>query len=261
MNYPIKNYFHSRDFDDFFAGYIPSQNLSEVLANNDYSEVNNIAERRPFFEKYNNLFAVEAALFRVNHLLNEYNVDIRKKFIELYPLDKLYALADALMEDSEAIAVLSTWAVNVICLTEILFPRNKNVIRDLSKKSLELELNDPLLSIYLFTHIILCDTNFYTKPISPDNLELFTKMLDRAAEIINENFDSLILDVRIEFLVCANLIGKNYPVLRQRIKAECANNLRDKPYIIDRRRPERYHTLNGAEHTNVLFIMSELEDY
>lgn len=256
----IKNYFHSHDFDDYFKKYVPDKDLAKVLANNDFSSVNNFAKRRPFFEKYDRLFAIEAALFRVNHLLNEYDIDLRREFLNLCPLKDLYSLSDTLMDDDAAIATLSTWAVNVICLTETLFPRGRNVIDILSKKSLKLQIEDPLLTIYLFTHIILCDTNFYTRPINPDSRELFIKMLDCSAEIIRENFDDLILDVRIEFLVCANLIEKDYPELRQDIKAECADNLRKNPYIIDLRRPKSYHTLDGAEHTNVLFIMSGLED-
>lgn len=273
----IKNYFHSRDFDWFFAEFTPSQNLAAILADNDFSHVNKAEVRRPYFEKYDHLYAIEAALFRVNHLLNEYGIDLRKEFIQLVPLDQLYTLADALINDSGAIANLSTWAVNVICLTEVLFPRGRNVVRELAEKALQIETKaefslDPLLLIYLYTHIILCDSNFYTRPVS--EVKSAQKMLDRCAEIITRNFDHLILDVRIEFLVCSNMvhasragttitsadmISPSHPEIRARIAAECRQNLIDNDYLIDRRRPASYYTLNGAEHTNVLFIMSGLD--
>lgn len=275
----IKNYFRSHDFDWFFADFTPSQGLTVILADNDFSHVNKAEARRPYFEKYDHLYAIEAALFRVNHLLNEYNIDLRKEFLQLVPLDQLYTLADALMADDGAILTLSTWAVNVICLTEVLFPRGQNVVRQLAEKALRLDARsrtdnvlDPLLLIYLYTHIILCDSNFYTRPVS--EVDLARTMLDRCAEIIAQNFNQLILDVRIEFLVCtnmtyasatttaepaANLISPDYPELRARIAAECRQNLAGNSYIIDRRRPASYHTLNGAEHTNVLFIMSGLD--
>lgn len=264
----IKNYFHSDDFRWFFAEFTPSRDLAAILADNDFSHVNKAEARRPYFEKYDHLYAIEAALFRVNHLLNEYRIDLRSEFTQLVPLDQLYALADDLLADDGAILTLSTWAVNVICLTEVLFPRGKNVVRTLSEKALKLgsatksptteTQPDPLLLIYLYTHIILCDSNFYTRPVS--ETELARQMLDRCAEIINQNFDDLILDVRIEFLVCANMVGTDCPELRASVADECRQNLADNNYLIDRRRPASYHTLNGAEHTNVLFIMSGLDE-
>ena len=257
----IKNYFKTDDFSWFFASYTPSQDLSALLADNDFYHVNQLAARRPYFEKYVGLYGIDAALFRVNHLLNEYHIDLRAEFLNLVPAARLYALADALLADDGALTTLSTWAVNVICLTETLFPRGRNVGRALAARALDLETRtpnlDPLLLIYLYTHIILCDTNFYTRPVS--ELDLSKQMLDRCAAIIEQNFDQLILDVRIEFLVCANLVGVDYPALRARIAAECQENLAEHPFLVDSRRPASYHTLDGAEHTNVLFIMSGLD--
>lgn len=255
----IKNYFKTHDFDDYFKQNVLDQDLAPIFANNDYSKVNNAAERKPYFDKYPNLYAIEAALFRVNHLLNEWGIDIRDQFLQYEPKASLYALCDALLADDGAIATLSTWAVNVICLTEYLFPRGKNVVKQLSEKALQLNFPNPLLAIYLYTHIIICDTIFYTRPVNPDNKELFVALLDRCAEIITQNFDDLILDVRIEFLVCANLVGKDYPELRQKIQAECAQILSSQPFITDPRRPKSRHTLSRAEHTNVLYIMSGLD--
>ncbi len=255
----IKNYFKSNDFREFFEHYRPSQDLKAILEDNDFTHVNYAELRRPYFEKYPRLYGIEAALFRVNHLLNEYKIDLRTEFLELVPQAELYALADALLADDGAMMTLSTWAVNVICLTEILFPRGHNVVQTLAEKALNLDAKAPnsMLLIYLYTHIILCDSDFYTRPVAEKVLA--HKMLDRCASIIEQNFDTLILDVRIEFLVCANMVGVNYPELRKRIAAECRQNLRQNDYLIDRRRPKTYHTLNGAEHTNVLFIMSGLD--
>lgn len=284
----IKNYFKSHDFDQYFATYTPSQDLAAILRNNDFSHVNQAAARRPYFEKYDHLFAIEAALFRVNHLLNEYNINLRSEFLRHIPLERLYSLSDALLADDGALLTLSTWAVNTIALTEILFPRGQNVIRTLANRILTLDTtktlapantSDPLLLLYLYTHIILCDSNFYTRPVS--ETALAQAMLDRCAALIEQHFDELILDARIEFLVCANLVNAainadtttstaatsttaradtaTYPELRARIAAECRQRLAEHPYLTDPRRPASHHTLSGAEHTNVLFIMSGLD--
>lgn len=257
----IKNYFHCDDFQEYFRNNMPSTDLHALLENNDFSHVNNVEVRRPFFLKYNQLYGIDAALFRINHLLNEYHVDLRADFLQLISLERLYKLADDLMVDNAAIVTLSTWAVNVVCLIETLYPRHSNVIKELAENSLAFESDfknvDPLLIIYLYTHIILCDSNFYTRPVT--ERKLARKMLEHCSKIIEDNFEQLILDVRIEFLVCSNMVDVAYPELRSRIAAECRRNLDHNPYLIDSRRPKSYYSLNGAEHTNVLFIMSGLD--
>lgn len=256
----IKNFFHSDEFQDYFASYIPSQDLASILRDNDYSRVNQLPLRQPYFEKYDRLYAIEAALFRVHHLLKEYNLDLRPQFTKLVSLDTLYQLADQLLADSGAIAVLSTWAVNTICLTEELFPRNKNVIRSLARQALALpdDATSPLLLIYLYTHIVLCDTDFYTRPVR--ELGLACNMLDRCAQIIDRHFTELTLDVRLEFLVCAALTGVTYPEIRTKVARECRQTLAQHPYLKDPRHPSYRHSLNAAEHCNVLYIMSGLDE-
>lgn len=270
----IKNYFKTHVFDDYLAHNIPSQDLAKILADNDYTGVNRLAERRPYFEKYDHVFAVEATLFRINHLLNEYNIDKRHDFLKLVPLEQLYALADALEADDGTILTLSSWAVNVICLTELWFPRGRNVVHALAEKVLALDAHmpnpdsltsdpnthapnlDPLLLIYLYTHIILCDVDFYVRP--PENPDVDRQMLNRVAEILHQHYDALSLDVKNEFLVCAKLLGVQYPELKARIANECRENL-STGILTDPRRPAHAQTLNGAEHRNVLFIMSGLD--
>lgn len=257
----IKNYFKTHDFDDYLARHIPDQDLTKVFANNDFSRVNRLELRRPYFEKYDHLYAIEATLFRVNHLLNEYGIDKRPDFLRLVPLEKLYALVDSLIADDQALLILSTWAVNVICLTEQWFPRGRNAVQALGEKVLALDAStpglDPLLLIYLYTHIVLCDVAFYTRP--PENPDLDRKMLNRVAELIDRHYDDLTLDVKNEFLVCTNLVSAEYPDLRSRIADECRPRLKLKPYLTDPRRPARNHTLDGAEHVNSLFIMNGLD--
>ena len=253
----IKNYFGSHDFDHFFAVYMPSTDLKAIYDNNDYTKVNRVELRQLFFEKYDHLFAIEAMLFRVMHLLHEYNLDLREDFIKIVPLDDLYKLADDLLSDDEAIMVLSTWAVNVICLTETLFPRGQNVVKILAEKSLNLEVRDPLLSVYLYTHIIICDSEFYVKPVAEKALA--KKMLDKTLEIVNNHPSQLILDLQIEFLVCANMVGVDYPAFRQQVAAECSQILASSPFLFDTRAPKARQTFDGAEHTNVLYIMSGLD--
>lgn len=262
----MKNYLGESSFDGFLREHQPNNDLADLLQNNDYSKVNRIELRKPYFEKYEDLYGVEATLFRIHHLLKEYNTDTRATFCELYGQKRLYKLVDDLLEDKDAIEVLSTWAVNVICLTEELFPRGQNVVAQLAEWALGLaNSSDPTLVVYLHTHIILCESEFYTKRITNSkNLELLKKLLAKSAEIITDTIDTISLDAALEFLVCCKMAGVHYARLEQWIDEICREYKKDSPYLINYRRDKTpgsyYHTLDGAEHINALYIMSGLDN-
>ena len=48
----IKNFSKSHDFDDYFKTNILDQDLASIFSNNDYSKINHIEARKPYFEKY-----------------------------------------------------------------------------------------------------------------------------------------------------------------------------------------------------------------
>lgn len=103
------------------------------------------------------LYGVEATLFRIHHLLVEYNIDTRDEFKEIYPIEKLYQLSDGLLDDEDALKILSSWAINTICLTEELFPRGENATGCLAEfaDNLNPETTDATLFVYLCTHYYL----------------------------------------------------------------------------------------------------------
>lgn len=262
----IKNYFKVHDFDEYLKDNCPSTDIEAVISDNDYSKVNNLELRKPFFEKYQGLYGIEAALFRVHHLLVEYGIDIRDDFLRVCPADKLYELSDNLLQDKEAFKILSTWVVNTTYLTEELFPRGINVIQILSEMALDLDPDstEPTLLSYLYTHIILCESGFYTKELkNSENLELMKQLLEKDSLVITKNIDTISLDACVEFLVCCNMTGVEYPELRDKIATICDEFKKDSPYLINYRRDKTpgsyFHTLNGAEHINVLYIMSGLD--
>ena len=262
----MKNYFRIHDFDEYLKSNRPDLELAPILNNNDFSRVSNYELRKPFFEKYAGLYGVEAALFRLHHLMAEYNIDIRDDFVKLYPKEKLFALSDALMKDKKALEVLSTWAINTIYLTEELFPRGKNVIKELGEWALTLDINqcNPTLLSYLYTHIFLCETGFYSKDVAKSkNLYLLEKMLKKCADVNLKNIDSISLDASIEFLVCSNMAKIDFPDVRAKIAKICKDFQKDTPYLINYRRATTPNshlcTIDGAEHINVLYIMSGLD--
>lgn len=262
----MKNYLKTHDFDDFLQQNMPSTELAPIFANNDYSKVNHLDKRKPYFEKYVGLYGIEAALFRVHHLLAEYGVDIRSDFLKLCPADKLYQFADALSQDKAALRVLSTWAINTICLTEELFPRGKNTTQDLSEWILGINTGEmePTLFVYFCTHIVICESGFYTKDLSNSkNIGYLRKLMERSATVVAKNIDTISLDAALEYLVCCEMVGVNNPDLRQKIKEICDGFMVNNPYLVNYRRDNTpgsyFHTINGAEHINALYIMSGLD--
>ena len=261
----MKNYLKVHDFDEYFKNNRPSTDLSDIINNNDYSEVNNYKLRRPFFEKYQGIFGIEATLFRVHHLLVEYNIDLRDELEGLCSRTHLFEMSDNLIKDRAAFGVLSTWAINIIYLTEELYPRGKNVIREMAELALSSDWDtDPTLLSYLYTHIIICASGYYTKDLSDsEDRELLGEILERCAQLIDKNIDTISLDACVEFLVCCNMVGVEYPELRSKIGEICREYRKGSPYLINYRRDKTpgsyYHTLNGAEHINALYIMSGLD--
>lgn len=262
----MKNYLKTDYFDEYLKENRPSTELKSVLANNDFSRVAKYDLRKPFFEKYSGIYGVEATLFRIHHLLFEYSVDTRNEFKRLYSLQTLYNMADDLLADNEALKFLSTWAINTIYLTEEIFPRQRDVIRCLAEfaNSIDAEALDATLFVYLCTHIIICDTGFYLKSLQESaNLELLKRLLEKCAIAINTNIEIISLDACIEFLVCCNMAGVEYNEQKNMIKRICDDFKKDSPYLINYRRDKTvgsyFHTLNGAEHINALYIMSGLD--
>lgn len=262
----MKNYFKTHYFDDYLKQNVPSTELRPILMNNDFSKVVKFNLRKPLFEKYPELYGVEATLFRIHHLLVEYNIDTRDEFKEIYPIEKLYQLSDGLLDDEDALKILSSWAINTICLTEELFPRGENATGCLAEfaDNLNPETTDATLFVYLCTHIIICESNFYIKKLNNSiNLKLLKNLLKKCSEVIDKNIDTISLDAGVEFLVCCNLVGVEYDKQKYMVKEICDDFKQDSPYLINYRRDKTpgsyYHTLDGAEHINALYIMSGLD--
>lgn len=250
----IKNWLKTNEFDDYLATHEPSHDLLAILANDDSSMVNYYEERKPYFEKYFGLYTMEATLSRILHLLQEYDVDLRDVFLEIYGgKDKLYALSDALRADDAAFFALSTFAVNVIALTEELFPRKIDVYAEMLEKTLRVEQSENV--IYLYTHIMLCESRFYHQEIR-DHQELYLRALKSCDEIIVKYYNDISLDMKFEFLVCSKMLDYSAKTIDS-IRAEA--NRHKNEFVRDPRKPERLNTFDGSEHRNVLYVMSGLD--
>jgi hypothetical protein len=220
--------------------------------------------RQPYFDKYPRLWGVHLALFRIRHLKFVYGVEALEQLFEHASRPELEKLADDLLADDEATRILSTFAVNYLYLYKQILLGDKNFIHPghfiqisdgyntADKKHLQ-------LMMYLFTHCIIGDSNFYTQDINPKNRPAFRQMLKILENIIAENFQVINLDNKLEFLVCCRICGYETG-LSEPIFNECRESLSDEGhFLVDKHNQnaqDSRQTIAGSEHRNVLFIMS-----
>lgn len=222
--------------------------------------------RQSFFKKYKKLRNFIMALFKVLLAETIYNVDLRdsvSKFISSQELIKLY---NDLYKDREAIASLSTDAINYFYLTRNYFRNNlkdfgiqldPHYFLEIAQKNYEGKPKEYLeLQIYLLTHCIIGESRFYAKLV--DN-KFYKRMLVFLESLISKNFPFVRLDNKFEFLVCCQLCNYKPGVVRDWIYQEAQGSyskLGD--YLVDRlfSGDGKKDTFIYSEHRNVLFLMS-----
>lgn len=215
--------------------------------------------RQKYFQKYPLLHGLNMCLFHVRHLKEVYGIDWRKDFLKVFPLAGLERHARAIADDKQALKFLSSFAVNHLYLVSELYG-----VRDLANPETFYELHnqyDPAdalqsnLLVYLFTHCVIAESNFYTKDIPPNQLDVYSRMIEKLDELCADT-DTIKLDAKLEYLVASRICGKQSPLL-SRIHSNLQLNV-DGAYIIDPMNsgPRDYlNSLNVSEHRNALYIM------
>lgn len=243
--------------------------IQTLLVHPPAAKINALAARQPYFTAYPELRGRIMALFRVRHLRDIYGIDMTAAFRELVPLNDLYALADTLTEDKDAIKVLSTYAINYIFLVRgILYPLSEpsdlapflRRVNELGTSYNTTEATDIQLLIYLYTHCIIGASNFYLAPVEGSEKEMYTAMLAELESVISQQYDAINLDNKFEFLVCCRLLGYQ-SFLTERIHAEARQSIsQDGAFLVDRLNQNAQSdktSLSDSEHRNVLFILSQ----
>jgi len=240
--------------------------LSDLIHNPPEERKNASALREKYFSKYPELDGIHLALFRVRHLLHVYGIDVRPIFFDLVPETKCLELARHLVTDTEAMRILSTFAINYIYLLErVLLERKQTPDIDIEYfyhlgDGYDLRNRSHIqLLIYLYTHCIIGETNFYIRPIPNESLPAYQKMLRRLERVIAEHFDLINLDNKLEFLVCCRIC--NYDTtLMGKIEDECSQSVSNNgTFLVDRHNKNHQKdrtSFDTSEHRNVLFIMS-----
>ncbi len=226
----------------------------------------NAAElRAPYFARYPQLRVLAMVLFRLTFLKTIYGLDARAAFFKLFPADEVEAMLLQLQADPEALAMLSTHAVNVLYLYDRIV-RGSDELFDpalfLAVGAKQYELHDPIqlqLYIYLYTHCIIGESHFYARAIPERHQPVYDQMLDELTNSITNRFDFINLDNKCEYLVCCKLLNRT-SVLEARIFDEAAQSVSDSgTYLVDRhnQNPQLTNaTFDLSEHRNVLYILA-----
>ncbi|HUB93458.1 MAG TPA: hypothetical protein VMB52_03060 [Verrucomicrobiae bacterium] len=229
----------------------------------------NAAElRAPYFEKYPELRTLVMVLFRLTFLQTVYGLDGRTVLFKLYDRSQVEALLQQLSGDTQAVAVLSTHAINVLYLY------NRVVLQDdlsmdptqfLHVGASAYDLSDPIqlqLYIYLYTHCVIGESTFYARKLPDTYLHVYRQMMQELELVIGENFTAVNLDNKFEFLVCCRLVGYKSNLAR-RIEDEAERSISEQGlFLIDRHNtnPQAANsTLELSEHRNVLYLLSHLD--
>ncbi|MCA9332028.1 hypothetical protein KC968_03760 [Candidatus Saccharibacteria bacterium] len=239
--------------------------LANLLNNPPEGKINAVGLRQSYFSKYPDLRPLMLVLFRVRHLRDIYDINVIDTLLDLVPEHRLDALASQLLGDSDALCILSTYAINYLyLLRHILFPSENNMIdiEKLYEVSRATPANTPAeiqLQIYFYTHCIIGESNFYKWPIRSEHSKIYMEMIADLEKLITNNFEDINLDNKLEFLVCCRIMGYT-PALAEEIYQECSQSIsKDGVFLVDRLNNLRQSdktSFADSEHRNVLFIMS-----
>ncbi len=242
--------------------------LVAIMFNLPDIPINAAEERAPYFVKYGELRGLMLALFRVRHLLSIYEIDARQDLLSIKSYSELHELSQTLSKDEEALRILSTYAINYLYLVEhILYNFNTDVISAEKLYALGDTYNlankhEVMLLIYLYTHCIIGESNFYDQPVSPIRNSSYQKMIKRLELVISNNFTDINLDNKLEFLVCCRITNFETDLF-DRVYEECSESVSPEgTFLIDKlntAEQKNKTSFAASEHRNVLFIMSTLE--
>lgn len=222
--------------------------------------------RSIFLKKYPKLLAYNQVLYAYLTAEKIYNYSIRAIVQEYINDNDLTTLRNALLNDKEAILELATAAVNFFYLLENYNPDiqiDPEVLYQLAKDTYANEKTQNRLRaiMYILTHSIIGETRFYSEQLIK-NKAVFAKIIELLEDIIEENYFSLSLDNKFEFLVCAKLCSYETR-LKDLINSEAERSLSKLGNYLTDTLNDRIRTtgdnMRVAEHRNVLYLMAMTE--
>jgi RimK family alpha-L-glutamate ligase len=219
--------------------------------------------RQVYFKKYPNLEPSLNLLFKNLFVREIYKEDISTYIRDIVSDTDLLNLKSALENNHDALRTLSTHAINYLYTLDSYLGTKESATNP--KKYFEIGTSYPEesfeLQIYFLTHCIIGASGFYSTEIRKAELPIYIQMLAFIEGIIKNHFTVISLDNKFEFLVCAKICGYESS-LEKDILLEADQSLSpDGNFLIDthntKAAPDERNDFVGAEHRNVLYIMSQ----
>jgi RimK family alpha-L-glutamate ligase len=244
----------------------------KILADGKNSPIDKILNkelREKYFKKYPQLLAYNRILFKNLFVGTIYNESLRPVIDKIIPRKKFIDLKTKIEKDKRAIAILSTHAINYFYLLEYFLDKRKGVAYainpslyfDIAKKYAQSKtIKHVDLPLYLITHCIIGESQFYSRKITRHH-DLYLEMIKFAESIILNNYFSVSLDNKFEFLVCSELCQYDSN-LKDLIFSEADRSFSPSGnFLIDKHNDykQKNSVKNGflqAEHRNVLYMMA-----
>lgn len=276
-----------KNLDNLKAAFI-GDNPEEISArikqiiNNKSSKSLSVNQKKSYrensFKKYKKLPLYNALLFKTVFCDSVYDLDLRPYIREQISDKDFINLFYDLINDKDAVRLLSTHAINYfyllknyfkgkLSLSSLVLVSTDEILRllpgykKLEGKGVISKKDSVKLQIYLLTHAIIGESRFYSRPVRMNRYVILCKKIER---IIAENYFDVTLDNKFEFLVCSKICGYE-PEIKSLIEQESVKSISwAGNFMVDTLNSNRSsltsHCLRSSEHRNVLYLMSQ-KDY
>ena len=226
------------------------------------------ALRGPYFARYPKLRTYAAMLYWALQLEHFYGIDARRAVVANVADGELDQLYSDIMNDREAIAALSTYAINFLYLYRRLFHHDAADLSPLLFEEIAASVHnrndsDPRqlqLRLYLLTHCIIADSLFYIRKLPSAHYTDYRHLLEILESTTEQHYATVALDNKFEFLICCRLIGYTSE-LEEKIIAEASRSFSPHgTFLIDTENTNRISgstSLGNSEHRNVLYILTQ----
>jgi hypothetical protein len=226
--------------------------------------------REEYNQRYPLLRAAARLLYWATMLDYAYGTDSHASVYEVIPQAELQQMYDALLEDRQAVAILSTHAVNFMylyakyCLGQ--YGPDAAGLFAIGKDDALYSADDPLhrqLRMYLLTHTLIADSMFYTEPLPNDRLAVYTEILTYLELLVAKHLDEISLDNKLEFLVCCRLADYSSTIESTIIREAEASVSNEGMFLVDthNRSNSTYTSFEKSEHRTVLYLMACMQPH
>lgn len=223
-----------------------------------------LQSRQTYNDRYPQLRATSRLLYWAAMLDQAYDIGARTAIPTVLSESDMQQLYKSLQADDDALAMLSTHAVNFLYLYSRYYRQedgpDPSHFGRIAASQAFYDMSNPLhvqLCTYLLTHAVIADSLFYAEPLPQSHRQAHAELLSQLDSILEPQLTSVSLDNKLEFLVSCQLVGFKSK-LEPAIMAEATESVSTNgTFLVDAHNTNAssYTSLEKSEHRNALYIM------